>query len=76
MSFLSMGAQLRIDGYKTVARIQGVVKWAATVVGKETSRMDHATIYSREDENNMLNSLAHSFSILRERCIRFLGQRR
>ena len=45
-------------------------------VGKATSRMDHATIYSREDENNMLNSLAHSFSVLRERCIRFLGQRR
>ena len=37
-------------------------------VGKETSRMDYATRYSREDENNMLNSLAHSFSVLREKC--------
>ena len=36
-------------------------------VGKETSRMDYATRYSREDENNMLNSLAHSFSVLREK---------
>ena len=43
-------------------------------VGKETSKMDHTTIYSREDENNMLNSLAHSFSVLRERCMWFLGQ--
>ena len=38
------------------------------VVGKETFRMDYATRYSREDENNMLNSLAHSFSVLREKC--------
>ena len=30
------------------------------LVGKETSRMDYATMYSREDENNMLNSLLSS----------------
>ena len=48
----------------------------AECVRKETSRMDYATMYSREDENNMLNSLAHSFSVLRERRRRFFGQRR
>jgi len=39
------------------SKIRKIIK---QLVGKETSRMDYATMYSREDENNMLNSLLSS----------------
>jgi len=74
-------------GYDNTAAAKAVNRPTNTVyltvlVGKETSWTSHATgtwqkmgaATNSEDENNMLKSLAHSFSVLRERCMRFLGQ--